>query len=79
MEAVPVELGHPAYVPLVHLLVAPAAPHRHPGLDVVPDVEGVVVVGLEVRPPLEGLWRGDAGRTQHPLTSAASVNILKSG
>ena len=48
-------------------------------LDVVPDVEGVVVVGLEVRPPLEGLWRGDAGRTQHPLTSAASVNILKSG
>ena len=32
VEAVPVELGHPAYVPLVHLLVGPAAPHRHPGL-----------------------------------------------
>ena len=31
-------------------------------LDVVPDVEGVVVVGLEVRPPLESLWRGDTGR-----------------
>ena len=77
VEAVPVQLRHAANVTLMHLLVSPAAAHRHARLDVVPDIVSVLVIGLEVCSSLEVFWRRDAGGAQHPLTGAARVNVLE--
>ena len=77
MEAVPVQFGDPADVPLMDLLVCPAAPDGHPRLYVVPDIVRVVIIRLEVCPLLEALWRWDTGCPEDPLTGTTGVNVLE--
>ena len=53
VEVVAVELDDAADVALVDLLVGAAAADVHPDGDVLPHVDGVLVVAAQVAPPLE--------------------------